>query len=106
AGLPKRVQAALPSGREGELLARVATSKGYGAPPAHAGRAGGSSASGEGHEAGRSGRVAGAHPEGDATAVSAVTGALSDSGVAILGAAMIVLSGGALLARRTRRRDS
>jgi hypothetical protein len=99
--LPPSTRAALPPGAEGDLLARIATSPGYGAPGAA--KRGGHHGSGGGvRSGGKSARHA-VREEGG-SAVSAVAGAASDPGVAALVAALLALTLGTVAFARSRRR--
>jgi hypothetical protein len=108
--LPANVRGSLPSGREGELLTRFATSPGYGAPSDEP--RGGTGKKGDGSGAGEG--VDGSSPasrhkvldEGGGTAASAVTSAASDTGVAVLIAALVALTLATLAVARSRRKRS
>jgi hypothetical protein len=101
--LPPSARAALPPGAEGDLLARIATSPGYGAPrSAGAGRGHGDGKSG-GSGAASSRGARRAHEDGG-SAVSAVASAASEPGVTVLLAGVLALSLGMVALARSRRR--
>lgn len=106
--LPASTRAALPSGGEGQLLERFATSTAYGAPadePRGGGKGDGSGGSngGKGEADGSAGRRAHAAEDGGSVA-SAVTSAASDGGAAVLAVGLAALTLGAIAAARSRRR--
>jgi hypothetical protein len=103
--LPPSTRAALPPGAEGDLLARVATSPGYGAPRS-AGAAGAHGGSGSGGAGGASDARGARHlkHEEGGSAVSAVARAASDPGITVLLAALVALGLGTIALARSRRR--
>jgi hypothetical protein len=106
--LPAAVRGSLPAGPEGELLTRFATATGYGAPSDEprngSGKANGSGGGGgvDGSSSASGRRVL---HEGGGTAASAVTSAASDTGVAVLVAALVALTLAGLAVARSRRRS-
>jgi hypothetical protein len=102
--LPPSTRAALPPGAEGDLLARIATSPGYGAPGAAKGGNDGSGAGGSGLNSGGKGDARHAVREEDGSAASAVASAATDPGVLTLLAAALALTLGAVALARSRRR--
>ncbi len=103
--LPPGTREALPGGEEGQILGRIATDPGAGAPSSDAGSPGSAGSRESGGSSGRPSRIA--PPEDDGTGVvgavkSAVVESDSPAGPLLL-LAVVLMAGAAAFARRPRR---